>query len=811
MRGVIAFLLSLFIITVAIGCSGGNGSQSPVLPGTDNETVGSELNNPGGHVTLGLYQFTADKAKETLDITPLRTSQFHLNALPFLEPPPLVNLTLESLHFDGDMVEADIGLRHPFVGLTEFTGFDVSGILITDGSYSGFNDTSIRYAGPGDTRLLNPDGYGRWWNPSEFPVNPPAKMYGYNDGLLGTADAIGHYNSTLNAYKYFCDDLADPDSPMSDVTQANRGMFSAGQKNIRHYSIHLGAGLVFNYAIDECWQFPNGNYPWEAPADFGEKANRVEPWNIVVDETGNTLYYDNGDTGGELNLSIDVYDWYHAEGNALYVEAANGIIPQVGPIAPTGGGEGYSTYAVDITEAYPTGAGDLNLLITVETEEEDFGGYINGTNTSAYMIYTTQVGDTAPTQPEDPVIVDDHGAFGPVIGLDENGVIHSAYADQTNLYWSYSADKGADWVNMDDIYHPSGDLEISGDSISMWPGPDDGYVYIAWSEWSQTSVHRALWAGRMPTDLSGNFDAVMVWEHTTGYSEQGYDTTQIVATNVGDFLIYSMFYYQYGGGFRPVYNRVSSFEALEGCAELEVNSYLSGGLLVYIYTGYTQEMCYDSSGNVYFLNSGRYNNPGYARGSFILRNSVSTGTWDFYHGYIPTGNYNNVWYWDNRTNGMFIDESDTIHCISEWQTGTEPQPADDHGTYSMIYGTGPAGGTINWTDPIPDMQRGTPLPGYTNARFDDEWISGSCVEDGNGLVYIVFQDCVNKRDAYYITFDGTDWHHTDSWVKINTTTDQNAYLPYAIRGLDGYIYVTYCDRHDNDPGKPVFVAMKDAS
>ena len=76
----------------------------------------------------------------------------------------------------------------------------------------------------------------------------------------------------------------------------------------------------------------------------------------------------------------------------------------------------------------------------------------------------------------------------------------------------------------------------------------------------------------------------------------------------------------------------------------------------------------------------------------------------------------------------------------------------------------------------------------------------------------MFQDCVNRRDAYFITYDGTDWYHNASptdWVKINTTTDQNAYLPYAIRGLDGYIYVTYTDRHGNDPGLPVFKAIKD--
>ena len=60
-------------------------------------------------------------------------------------------------------------------------------------------------AGDGDMRLLNPDGYSRWWNPAEFPNN--GTIFGYNDGLLGAPDSYADYNNTLNGYKYFCDDL----------------------------------------------------------------------------------------------------------------------------------------------------------------------------------------------------------------------------------------------------------------------------------------------------------------------------------------------------------------------------------------------------------------------------------------------------------------------------------------------------------------------------------------------------------------------------------------------------------------------------
>ncbi len=365
---------------MAYGCSGG-GTYDPVAPV---EKTSDALNT---HACWGYYQFTADPAAGTLDVVPLRTSEFHLNALPFLEPPALVNLTLETLQFNGDIIETDIGLRHPFLGLTEFTGFDVCGIFIADGSVSGFGDSALTMAGPGDTRLLNPDGFARWWNPNEFPMD--GTIFGYKDGMLGTPDSAANYNATLNAYKFYCDEL-NPDDPLTDVDSEGRAMFSAGQKNVRHYSIDMGAGLVFNYAVDANWQFPGGDPPYTAPDDFADAANRTEAWNIVVSETANSLYNDGGDSGGNLSMTIDVYDWFNAEMNNVLVESP-GNFDAVSALAPSGGGTGYSTYEIDIIDATPQAAGDMEILISVISEEEDFGGYITGTNTTAYFVHTTDV------------------------------------------------------------------------------------------------------------------------------------------------------------------------------------------------------------------------------------------------------------------------------------------------------------------------------------------------------------------------------------------------------------------------------------
>ena len=376
-HGVVLILVSLFVL----GCS--SGMAVDIAQPSEKSASGTL-----SHGSWGVWQFVADPVTGTLDVAQLRTLDMHLNALPFLEPPPLVNLTLESLEFNGNIVEADIGLRHPFLGLNEFTGFDVCGVLIANGSVSGFENPDLIMGGAGDTRLLNPDGYTRWWNPAEFPHTKT--MFGYNDGLLGTPDSTGHYNATLNAYKFFCDSLADPNAPLSSLDPQSRCIFSAGQKNIRHYTIELGsAGLVFNYAVDACWQFPSGSPPWQVPDDFGPAANRPEAWNIAVTEANNTLWNDGTSSGGNLSLLIDVWDHYDAGLNTVVVES-HGNINLASSSTPIGGGEGYSTYQVDITDATP-GQGAIDILVEVECGQAGYQDLLPGEPVTAYFTYSANV------------------------------------------------------------------------------------------------------------------------------------------------------------------------------------------------------------------------------------------------------------------------------------------------------------------------------------------------------------------------------------------------------------------------------------
>jgi len=383
-NGHIALWLILMLgLSIMSGCSG---EKSSWLAPTE-----EPLGNQCSHTCWGLWQLTADMHNKTLDATPLRGPDMHINALVFLEPPPLVNLTLESLVFNGNIIEADIGLKHPFLGLTEFTGFDVCGVLITNGSLTGFEDPDIRMAAFGDVRLLNPDGYTRWWNPAEFPVNN-GTMFSYKDGLLGTPYSTAGYNSTINAYKLFCDELTDPDCSVSVMNPESRCVFSAGHKNIRHYTIKLGPGvLVFNYAVDACWIFPEGTPPWQAPDDFPPDANRPEAWYAEVTETENTLWNNGSNKGGKLSLQIELWDHFNADSNMVYVESPGNFTP-IGPVTPTDGGKGYSTYEIDIPSATPA-ANSIDVLITAECEETGYQGLLPGKTVAAYFTHAAKVSD----------------------------------------------------------------------------------------------------------------------------------------------------------------------------------------------------------------------------------------------------------------------------------------------------------------------------------------------------------------------------------------------------------------------------------
>jgi len=310
-------ILFLLVITILAGCSGGD----PVIPGMvtsdgDNTRISSES---GNRLLWGLWQFRFDLSNEAVEIIPLRNMEGHVNVVKMLEPAPLVFLDIDDSTLEVDLTEntidVDVILRHPLPGYPQYTGFDVRGIFITDGSLSGLSiDENLVFPSAEDSRVLNADGYTRWWNPSEFPGSG---LFGYNDGLIGKPYWSIGYSSTVNGFKYFADGLGPEDDIMNPIVLQGRGRFSCSSHNRRHYSLQFGPSswdfMVFNYAVDASWENPD-NIPPMSIEDFPTSANSIEPFHIMVAEDKNSLYYnpeliDCPKSGGSVRLQLDVATW----------------------------------------------------------------------------------------------------------------------------------------------------------------------------------------------------------------------------------------------------------------------------------------------------------------------------------------------------------------------------------------------------------------------------------------------------------------------------------------------------------------------
>ena len=498
---IMRYSILLMTVAVAIGLGCAQGGGNPVAP---NAVAQSAVASPSTHYLWGMWRIVADPVAGTLDIVPLRTESFHANVIPFLEPPAGLKLKISNLVFDGDICDVDVSLTHPFPGMSQYTGFDVCGILISNGSWTGFHDAALTMAGPGDTRLLNADGFTRWWNPLEFPQD--GTILRYKDGLLGIKDSVAHYNCTLDGYRVFGDDL-EVDNEVSDLDPTNRVVFSAGYINARHYTIDFSGGVVFNYAVDASWEPPQGDEPY-TPDNFPPEANRPEAWAISVTELDNTLWHAGGTGGGNLSLMIDVWDHYNADQNTLWVDSPGKFTP-VFVSTPVGGGDGYSTYEVDILGATPD-AGTLDILVGIESEESDYWGVLPGEPLTGYFLYSAEVAGesivlTSPNGGEEWTAEEHHN-----ITWDTNGDI--AYVD---LF--YSKD---DFVG--DVHEIISDYANSG--IYDWLVPEDP---------SETVKVRVVKSGGGLSDDSDDFFTIL--PSGCNFGTDGFALAQMYTYLVGSY------------------------------------------------------------------------------------------------------------------------------------------------------------------------------------------------------------------------------------------------------------------------------------
>ena len=316
MRGYVAPLLALLLI-FSLGC--GSGNILAPNPNSPNEIPTAQNQFGTSHALWGLWDIKIDSETSTAEIIPLRTTEFTCNVVRFLQPPisPIHLLSFEvlpgSVPLDG-YFELDVTIRHPFPGAGKFNGFDVRGILLTDGTQPLQHDSTAIIAGDGETRLKNADGYTRWWNYPEFTSY--GTIFGFTPGLLGPPN---HPSATVNPYKYFADGFSS-NASMSELDTSNRGQFAtipgvnSRQYNIQFKMVGGQKVLDFQYAVDASWAAPDDSYaPDYPPEAYPLSANMAEPFMISPADAGSTAWYvDPTTNGGLLILDIEVFDWQGA-------------------------------------------------------------------------------------------------------------------------------------------------------------------------------------------------------------------------------------------------------------------------------------------------------------------------------------------------------------------------------------------------------------------------------------------------------------------------------------------------------------------
>ncbi|MFH1676082.1 MAG: hypothetical protein ABIC40_03570, partial [bacterium] len=291
-KSILALLLPVIILLM--GCSG----SDPATPSvSDTQPIVRAPVYDSGRTIWGIWEIAVDPVSLTSEIVPARFGEFHANVRQFLEQTPCTNclkivppIIPTSYGFD-----VTIQLRHPFPGVSYYTGFDVRGIAMFGGSFE-FPNLGLltTRASNDDYCLLNADGYTRLFNAPEYTQSG---MFGYSKGKL-LPPTWPNPTNTLNAFKAYYSD------GQSEDVGGRRAFFAGDQVN-RTYQIKKSdfQALRFWYAVDASWKPPTGTEPYDL-SDFGLDANCPEPYRFDFSVVSGELT----PGGGSVEIGVDIWD-----------------------------------------------------------------------------------------------------------------------------------------------------------------------------------------------------------------------------------------------------------------------------------------------------------------------------------------------------------------------------------------------------------------------------------------------------------------------------------------------------------------------
>jgi hypothetical protein len=365
------YVITCALLVSALSCSGGG---NPIAPSaTDNLTQPREaLQVESNRVLFGAWFLEVPPDHSSVEVIPVRAALGHYNVRTFLEDGPCHTcLSVVGIHPQPDNVlEVDVRISHPFVGVDTFTGFDVRGTVIFPATAE-FPSSGLTYsrAEDGGAELLNPDGWTSLFNPIDFAQDPgDLNILSYQRGSFATELDNA---STLNAFKAF---YREPD----------RRPFYTTDVLTKTYSIKLPDGaLQFGYVVDASWEPPSPNPPENVPDDFAVTANSLDAYRISA-SVGEGL----NESGGIATCEVEVYDWQGtATISTVGIEAPDLFDGTVYAELDSDFGT-ISRWDVKLENAKLPAYGDYPVLVSVEDIAKDpFLGIL-----TSYFITSAHVG-----------------------------------------------------------------------------------------------------------------------------------------------------------------------------------------------------------------------------------------------------------------------------------------------------------------------------------------------------------------------------------------------------------------------------------
>ena len=486
--------LVIIVLCLSAGCSSDSGNA--VLTNAD-VTSGQAAVSPT-LVPWGYYDISIDTRTWVTDILPLRTAEYTVDAVMFLQPPGGNSANLKILvtnvdnWFTEGKITVEVTLVHPFPGLNQYTGHDVTGVLMSGGVVDGKYDTSVSYPYGFDAgTLLNADGFTRWMNPHEFA--PDGTFFNFIPGKL-SGSPLGFFTATINGYKYYADGIdayESVSSYYSNPTHVNkRGQFRAGAANTREFQLKFpvdGAPVLnFQYAVVAHWVDPGVVNPNDIPGSFPVSANADEAIFAKVVADNSTLWFDTDHGGGDINFDLEIYDWggrynqFGVMGEVADIivefdDLASNPLPTDYAAFPSGtltwlpGSTSFSSVVtIDIPDCAPHSLNPINMLITIESSDPttfDPGTGFPPTDATlaSYFFYDGFFkDDQEPTQPQGTQVTD--------LSLKANRIAGGTAIESLELMWTDTGDPQYAVYRDQDPYDNGGIFAFEPDPIALVNG-----------------------------------------------------------------------------------------------------------------------------------------------------------------------------------------------------------------------------------------------------------------------------------------------------------------------------------------------------